>query len=273
MNTIGRYQLLEKLGQGGMGVVHRAVDPLLQRTVAVKLISSAIDANDELRERFFREARAAGQLSHKNIITIYDLGEHEGQPFLAMEFLEGQDLQHRLAAGPPMTLPRKLDLAIEICEGIEYAHVHGVVHRDIKPANIFITAAGTVKLLDFGLARLITSDLTHTNMMMGTLNYMAPEQVRGERADHRSDIFSTGVVLYEVFAGRKAFEGDSFGATLYKILEEVPEPLPNLDANIPMPLVTVIEQSMKKAREERYQHMSEMLAHLIAYRQQLGLVN
>ncbi|CAN5874589.1 hypothetical protein BH18ACI5_BH18ACI5_22500 [soil metagenome] len=273
MNTIGRYQLLEKLGQGGMGVVHRAVDPLLQRTVAVKLISSAIDADEELRERFFREARAAGQLSHKNIITIYDLGEHEGQPFLAMEFLEGQDLQQRLAAGPPMTLARKLELAIEICEGIEYAHVHGVVHRDIKPANIFITTAGTVKILDFGLARLITSDLTHTNMMMGTLNYMAPEQVRGERADHRSDIFSTGVVLYEVFAGRKAFEGDSFGATLYKILEEFPEPLPNLDASLPLPLVGVVDHAMRKAREERYQHMSEMLADLVEYRQQLGLFN
>jgi hypothetical protein len=273
MNTIGRYQLLEKLGQGGMGVVHRAVDPLLQRTVAVKLISSAIDTDEELRERFFREARAAGQLSHKNIITIYDLGEHEGQPFLAMEFLEGQDLQQRLAAGPPMTLARKLELAIEICEGIEYAHVHGVVHRDIKPANIFITTAGTVKLLDFGLARLITSELTHTNMMMGTLNYMAPEQVRGERADHRSDIFSTGVVLYEVFAGRKAFEGDSFGATLYKILEECPEPLPNLDASLPLPLVGVVDQAMRKNRDERYQHMSEMLGDLIAYRQQLGLYN
>ena len=273
MNTIGRYQLLEKLGQGGMGVVHRAVDPLLQRTVAVKLISGAIDADEELRERFFREARAAGQLSHKNIITIYDLGEHEGQPFLAMEFLEGQDLQQRLAAGPSMTLARKLELAIEICEGIEYAHVHGVVHRDIKPANIFITTAGTVKLLDFGLARLITSDLTHTNMMMGTLNYMAPEQVRGERADHRSDIFSTGVVLYEVFAGRKAFEGDSFGATLYKILEEFPEPLPNLDASLPLALVGVVDHAMRKVREERYQHMSEMLGDLIEYRQQLGLFN
>jgi len=273
MNTIGRYQLLEKLGQGGMGVVHRAVDPLLQRTVAVKLISGAIDSNDELRERFFREARAAGQLSHKNIITIFDLGEHEGQPFLAMEFLEGQDLQQRLATPPPMTLARKLDLAIEVCEGIEYAHVHGVVHRDIKPANIFITNTGTVKLLDFGLARMITSELTHSNMMMGTLNYMAPEQVRGERADHRSDIFSTGVVLYEVLAGRKAFEGDSFGATLYKILEEVPEPLPNLDASIPLPLVAIVDQAMKKGREERYQHMSEMLGQLLEYRQLVGLAN
>jgi eukaryotic-like serine/threonine-protein kinase len=272
MNTIGRYQLVEKLGQGGMGVVYRAFDPLLQRVVAVKLIG-AIDADAELRERFFREARAAGQLSHKNIITIYDLGEHEGQPFLAMEFLEGQDLQQRLAAKTPMTLARKLDLAIEICEAIEYAHVHGVVHRDIKPANIFITTHGIAKILDFGLARLITSELTNSNMMMGTLNYMAPEQVRGERADHRSDIFSTGVVLYEVFGGRKAFEGDSFGATLYKILQDVPEPLRNIDANLPCELEMVVERALDKNRESRYQHMSEMLGELTAYRQRLVLLN
>nr|MBA2304801.1 protein kinase [Acidobacteriota bacterium] len=272
MNTIGRYQLVEKLGQGGMGVVYRAFDPLLQRVVAVKLIG-AIDADAQVRERFFREARAAGQLSHKNIITIYDLGEHEGQPFLAMELLEGQDLQQRVAGHTAMSLARKLELAIEICEGIEYAHVHGVIHRDIKPANVFITTSGTAKILDFGLARLITSELTNSNMMMGTLNYMAPEQVRGERADHRSDIFSTGVVLYEVFGGRKAFEGDSFGATLYKILQDVPEPLRNLDANLPSELESVVEHALEKSREARYQHMSDMLADLTAYRQQLLLSN
>jgi len=272
MNKIGRYELAEKLGQGGMGVVYRAFDPLLQRIVAVKLIG-ALDANAEVRERFFREARAAGKLSHKNIITIHDLGEHEGQPFLAMEFLEGQDLQQRVAGHVPMSLARKLELAIEICEGVEYAHLHGVVHRDIKPANIFITSGGTAKILDFGLARLITSELTNSNMMMGTLNYMAPEQVRGERADHRSDIFSTGVVLYEVLGGRKAFEGDSVGATLYKILQEVPEPLPNIDANLPPQLVSIVEHALEKSREERYQQMSEMLGDLMAYRQQLMLID
>ena len=272
MNTIGRYQLEEKLGQGGMGVVYRAFDPLLQRVVAVKLIG-AIETNDELRERFFREARAAGQLSHKNIITIHDLGEHEGQPFLAMEFLEGQDLQQRMASRAPMSLQRKLELAIEVCEGIEYAHVHGVIHRDIKPANIFITTGGVSKILDFGLARIITSELTNSNMMMGTLNYMAPEQVRGERADHRSDIFSTGVVLYELFGGRKAFEGDSFGATLYKILQEVPEPLPNIDAHLPQELVGIVEHALEKAREARYQHMSEMVRDLTDYRQRMILIN
>ena len=231
MQTIGRYQLQEKLGQGGMGVVYRAFDSLIERVVAIKVISSPIEPNPEMRERFFREARAAGQLSHKNIITIHDLGEHEGQPYLAMEYLDGEDLQRRLRRPEKMSLSRKLDLAIEICEGLEYAHSRGVVHRDVKPANIFITERGTVKVLDFGLARLVTSQLTNTNMLMGTLNYMAPEQVRGERADHRSDIFSVGVVIYELLSGKKAFEGDSFASTLYKILQEVPEPLWKIDSD------------------------------------------
>ena len=272
MNTIGRYQLVEKLGQGGMGIVYRAFDPLLQRVVALKLIGN-LEAGEEVRERFFREARAAGQLSHKNIITIHDLGEHEGQPFLAMEYLEGEDLQHRMASRQPMSVARKLELAVEICEGIEYAHDHGVIHRDIKPANIFLTAAGRVKILDFGLARLITSELTNSNMMMGTLNYMAPEQVRGERADHRSDIFSTGVVLYELFGGRRAFEGDSFGATLYKILEEVPPALRSLDANLPPELEAVVDRALEKPRDARYPHMSDMLRDLTGYRQHLMLTN
>ena len=163
--------------------------------------------------RFLREARAAGQLSHRNIVTIYDLGEHDGHPFLAMEYLEGEDLQQRLSGHVKMSLARKVDLAIDICEGLEYAHAHGVVHRDVKPANVFITTSGQVKILDFGLARLMTSQLTNSNMLMGTLNYMAPEQVRGERADHRADIFSVGVLFYELLCNKKAFEGDSFAST------------------------------------------------------------
>src|SRR5262249_49727737 len=146
MTIIGRYQLHEKLGQGGMGIVYRAHDTLLQRTVAVKVISASVDQTAELRERFFREARAAGQLSHKNIITIHDLGEHEGHPFLAMEYLEGEDLLARVRSRQRMSLRRKLEIAAEICEGLEYAHAHGVVHRDIKPANIFLTDSGTVKI-------------------------------------------------------------------------------------------------------------------------------
>jgi serine/threonine protein kinase/tetratricopeptide (TPR) repeat protein len=268
MERIGRYELRDKLGQGGMGVVYRAFDTLLQRIVAVKVISATIDGNPDLRERFFREARAAGQLSHRNIITIHDLGEDAGVPYLAMEYLEGEDLQRRMAGHDRMSLSHKLDLAIEVCQGLEFAHTHAVVHRDIKPANIFITDNGTVKLLDFGLARLVTSELTHSNMMMGTLNYMAPEQVRGERADHRSDIFATGVVLYELLSGRKAFQGDSFAATLYKILQEVPEPLDRIDSTLPWQMVAIVERALAKPRDERYQLMSEMLRDLLTVRQQ-----
>src|SRR6476646_4156964 len=268
MPTIGRYQLLEKLGQGGMGIVYRALDTLLQRIVAVKVISAPIDTDPEPRERFFREARAAGQLSHKNIITIHDLGEHEGQPYLAMEYLTGQDLAARMADPQRMSLRRKLEVAAEICEGLEYAHAHGVVHRDIKPGNIFLTDSGTIKIVDFGLARLVTSELTRSNMMMGTINYMAPEQIRGERVDHRADIFSTAVVLYELLSGRTAFDADSFAATLYKILEEVPEPLQQIDPTIPSELVRIVERALAKPRDERYQHMSEMLLDLAVYRQQ-----
>jgi serine/threonine protein kinase/tetratricopeptide (TPR) repeat protein len=268
MNSIGRYQLVEKLGQGGMGVVYRAFDTLLQRVVAIKVISRT-EPGAEQRERFFREARAAGQLSHRNIITIHDLGEHEDQPYLAMEFLEGEDLQHRLARPDRMSLARKVELIIEVCEGLAYAHARGIVHRDIKPANIFITDSGTAKILDFGLARLVTSELTNSNMMMGTINYMAPEQVRGERADHRADIFSVGVVFYELLCGRKAFEGESFAATLYKILQEVPEPLPNIDPGVPPELVGIVDRALAKPRDERYQHMTEMLQDLAVYRQQM----
>src|SRR4051812_40944819 len=201
MESFGGYELQDRLGQGGMGVVYRAFDTVLQRIVALKLVLTPEGLEPDMRERFFREARAAGLLSHKNIVTVYDLGEHEGKPYLAMEYLDGEDLQKRLARPERMSLRHKLDLAIEVCEGIEFAHSHGIVHRDLKPANIYVTERGTAKILDFGLARLISSQLTNSNMLMGTLNYMAPEQVRGERADQRSDVFSLGVVLYELFGG------------------------------------------------------------------------
>jgi eukaryotic-like serine/threonine-protein kinase len=269
MQTIGRYKLLDTLGQGGMGVVYRAFDTLLERTVALKVIGTQIDSNPETRARFLREARAAGQLSHRNIVTIYDLGEYEGHPFLAMEYLEGEDLQQRLSGRVKMSIARKVDLAIDICEGLEYAHAHGVVHRDVKPANVFITASGQVKILDFGLARLITSQLTNSNMLMGTLNYMAPEQVRGDRADHRADIFSVGVLFYELLCNKKAFEGDSFASTMYKILQEVPEPICQVDATVPRALAAIVEHALSKPLDERYQSMTGLREDLLLYRDQL----
>lgn len=253
-----------------MGIVYRAQDTLLERVVALKVIASAIGENPELRERFFREARAAGQLSHRNVITIHDLGEHEGQPYLAMEYLTGEDLQRRLARPEPMSLGRKLEIAAEICDGLSYAHRRGVIHRDIKPANVFITDEGVVKILDFGLARMVATEVTASNMMLGTLNYMAPEQVRGERTDSRCDIFSFGVVLYEMLSGRKAFQGDSYATTLYKILQEVPEPLPQIDATLPPELVRIVEKAIAKRRDERYQDLTELAVDLALLRQTLS---
>ena len=157
MEVFGRYQLQEQIGRGGMGVVYRAFDTVLERAVALKLVQAPTELEPELRERFFREARAAAHLSHQNIVTIYDLGEQDGRPYIAMEFLDGEDLQQRLARPERMSLRRKLDLAVEICHGIEYAHSRGIVHRDLKPANVYIRENGTAKILDFGLARLMTS--------------------------------------------------------------------------------------------------------------------
>jgi serine/threonine protein kinase len=247
-----------------MGTVYKAFDPLLTRVVAVKVISGQLDGNPDHRERFFREARAAAQLSHRNIITIYDLGEQDGAPYLAMEYLEGRDLDQRLHDGEGMSLTRKLELALSVSEGLAHAHACGLIHRDIKPANVFVTDDGGVKILDFGLARLITSELTRSNVMVGTVNYMAPEQLRGERADHRADIFSFGVLLYELLGGRKPFQGDSAAATMYKILHEVPKALDELDPTVGPGLTTLVDRAMAKAREDRYQRMNDLLRDLEA---------
>ena len=265
MQTIGRYELLEKLGQGGMGAVYRARDTLLHRIVAVKVIATSIDQNEELSERFFREARAAGQLSHKNIITIHDLGEHEGQPYLAMEYLQGQDLLARMAitAANESAAPRRhCDRNLRGPRFRARAWRRPPRHQ---AGQLFITDSGMVKILDFGLARLVTSELTRSNMMMGTINYMAPEQIRGEKIDHRADIFSTAVVIYELLSGRRAFDADSFAATLYKILQELPEPLQQIDPTIPTELVRVVERALSKPRDERYQHMSEMVLEFLCF--------
>jgi serine/threonine-protein kinase len=258
VNRVGRYEITEPLGQGGMGTVYKAYDPLLARVVAVKVISGQFSTQPDLRERFFREARAIARLDHPNIVTVYDLGEEDGVPYLAMQFLEGLDLEHRMRAPEGMTLPRKVEIAISVAGGLAHAHAAGIVHRDVKPANVFITNEGQVKLLDFGLARLMSSELTRSNVMVGTVNYMAPEQLRGSKTDHRVDIFSFGVVLYELLGGRKPFQAESFASIMYKILEETPEPLAHLDPTLPPLLVAIVDRAMAKAREDRYQLMAEL---------------
>jgi len=262
VNRVGRYEITEPLGQGGMGTVYKAYDPLLARVVAVKVISGQFSTQPDLRERFFREARAVARLDHPNIVTVYDLGEEDGVPYLAMQFLEGQDLEHRMRSPEGISLTRKVEISMAVAAGLAHAHASGIVHRDVKPANVFLTDEGQVKLLDFGLARLVTSELTRSNVMVGTVNYMAPEQLRGEKTDHRVDIFSFGVVLYEMLGGRKPFQAESFASTMYKILEETPEALERLDPELPPPLIAVVDRAIAKAREDRYQLMFDLLRDL-----------
>jgi serine/threonine-protein kinase len=273
MDRVGRYQLLDKLGEGGMGVVYKAYDPLIERVVAVKLIGAARTDDPVLRERFFAEARAAGHLSHRNIVTVYDLGEDSGRPYFAMEFLEGQDLGRMIRGGQPGTVVGTIDLMAQAGRGLAYAHARGVVHRDVKPANIFVTTTGDVKVLDFGLARLarpLGSGLTRTRPFLGTVSYMAPEQVRGEPADARTDLFAFGVVLYEMLSGgRPAFETDSFASTMHRILTEEPAPLAALDSSLPPGLIEIVQRALAKSRDDRYQRVDDMLVDLAAFRTSL----
>src|SRR6185295_19721799 len=206
---IGKYHVLGRIGRGGMGMVYKAHDPILDRPVALKVISPEIEVTDELRARFFREAQACARLSHPNIVTIYDMGEHDGRLFIVMELLDGDELRGLIAQRKALPLEDKVSVMAQICGGLHYAHQKGIVHRDVKPGNIFLLRNGQVKILDFGIAQIATIDggLTRTGLIMGTLRYIAPEQVRG-RANARSDMYSVGAVCYELLSLRPPFAGD-----------------------------------------------------------------
>ena len=225
LTQLGRYEILAELGQGSMGVVYKARDPVLDRVVAIKTINLNLP-KDELAEyeaRFYQEARAAGGLNHPNIVTIYDIGKSERVAYMAMEFLEGDELRAILTAGQPLPVIQALDVASQVAEGLFYAHERHIVHRDIKPANIMVVRDGLVKITDFGIARMRTNEVkTMTGMILGSPKYMSPEQVAGKRADHRSDLFSLGVVLYEMVTGQTPFQGDSIHGIMYQILNSTP---------------------------------------------------
>src|SRR5215831_4978587 len=256
---IGKYQVLERIGRGGMGTIFKALDPILDRRVALKVISPEIEVTDELRARFFREAQACARLSHPNIVTVYDMGEDDGRLYIVMEYLEGEELRHVIAQRREISLEDKLAIMVQVCDGLHYAHQKGIVHRDVKPGNVMLLRTGHVKLLDFGIAQIAAaeSDLTRTGLIMGTIRYISPEQVRG-RADHRSDMFSVGAVFYEFLSLRPPFIGDDPMQILEQLRADDPPSLVELDPTIPPDLAAIVERAMRKDPAERFGDLQEM---------------
>ena len=259
---IGRYEILEEIGRGAMGVVFKGHDPLIGRLVAVKTITAGVAENPALLERFYREARAAGGLQHPNIVTIYELAESGGAPFIAMEYLEGESLEKIIARKPTLPLAIRLGYVLQTCRALDYAHRRGVIHRDVKPANIVVTRDGVVKVVDFGIARLTSSSQTQTGALLGTLAYMSPEQLRGQHAGARADIWALGVVLYELIAYQRPFTGDNHGALLMSILQKEPPSIRQAVPECPVALERVVLKSLRKNDQERYQSMEELLKDL-----------
>jgi TolB-like protein/tRNA A-37 threonylcarbamoyl transferase component Bud32 len=264
MTLAGKYGIIEPIGKGGMGVVYKAEDIRLKRTVALKFLPEDFLDNPEAAERFIREARATAALSHPHICTIHEINEEEPESFIVMEFIDGQSLKEKIA-GKPMDQSQALDMAIQAAEGLNEAHKKKIIHRDIKPANIMVTAAGQVKIMDFGLAKVLgESLLTKEAVTMGTAAYMSPEQVRGEILDHRTDIWSLGVVLYEMLTGELPFKGDYEQSLMYAIVNKDPEPASKIQADIPKALENVIHTALAKNPAERYKSMAEFLDDLKA---------
>ena len=260
--TISHYRILEKLGEGGMGVVYKAHDTKLDRDVALKFLPHYLTSDPTEKERFYHEARAAAALTHQNIAVVHEIGEHENQLFIAMEYVEGKTLK-QLVESETLSVKRVLDIAIQVCEGLTAAHEKGVVHRDIKSDNIILTAKGQAKIMDFGLAKVKgATKLTKTGSTLGTAAYMSPEQALGEEVDQRSDIFSFGVVLYELLGSRLPFRGEHEAALMYSIVNEEPQPIARFNEKATPELEHIVMKALAKDKEERYQHADDLLADL-----------
>jgi hypothetical protein len=269
---LGPYQITSLLGAGGMGEVYRAHDPRLNRDVAIKILPAAFLADVDRHARFEQEARAAASLNHPNILAVFDIGQQDGAPYIVSELLTGETLRARLTNGAP-PVRKSVEIAIQLAQGLAAAHESGIVHRDLKPENLFVTTGGRVKILDFGLAKLTedrsafaefsqsptTSHGTRPGVVLGTVGYMAPEQVRGQRADHRSDIFSFGVVLYEMLSGRRAFSRETEVQTLNAILEATPASLPVVERHIPATLARIVDRCLSKDSHGRFQTASDLV--------------
>ncbi len=269
-SRVVRYEVREKLGGGGMGVVYKAFDTRLKRIVALKFLPPRLGINKQARQRFEREAQAASALDHSNICTIYEIGEAgDGQSFIAMACYEGETLRQKIVRGG-LTAEQALDYATQIARGLERAHEAGIIHRDIKPANVIVTDRGVVKILDFGLAKMAGVQLTQTGRTLGTVAYMSPEQARGEHVDHRTDLWSLGVVLYEMLTGQRPFKGEYAEAVIYSILHEAPRPITELRGDLPPELVQVVARCLQKGKERRYETASALLADLEAWQRRLA---
>ncbi len=260
MDRIGRYEILGEIGRGGFGVVYRAHDPVMRRNVAVKVLTAISDPT--LLARFRSEAGTTGNLRHKNIITVYDYGEHAGQPFLVMELLEGRSLQEVIRDGPPLSLFEKVSVLLQVAEGLRFAHEQGVVHRDVKPSNVMLLNDGSARILDFGIARFLDANRTRHTMpgfILGTIEYMSPDQLHGVDAGPLTDIFSFGVTCYELLSGRQPFRADTIGRTMHLLAAADPAPLCQVVPGCPEDLQHVVRTALQKDRSLRYQSMQELL--------------
>ncbi|MBI5658456.1 MAG: serine/threonine protein kinase [Nitrosomonadales bacterium] len=272
ISQLGRYEIVGEIGQGAMGTVYKAKDPLIDRIVAIKTINLdlADDEKEEYEGRFYQEAKAAGRLSHPNIVTVFDVGKSGDIAYIAMEFLQGRELRDILNDGKRIPVEQALDIVVQVAQGLAYAHEHNIVHRDVKPSNIMVVRDGHVKITDFGIARMESASVrTQTGMVLGSPKYMSPEQVMGKQIDRRSDIFSLGVMLYEVLAGQVPFAGENINAIMYQILNTVPPPPGALNPEVPGMLNFIVAKALAKEVADRYQNAKEFANDLRACRDKM----
>ncbi|MCJ7564263.1 MAG: serine/threonine protein kinase, partial [Candidatus Aminicenantes bacterium] len=266
MDKIGKYKILGVLGKGGMGIVYKALDPDIEREVAIKTIRfdnfQEGTRKDDLMTRFIREARAAGRLSHPNIVTVYDVCREQDLTYIVMQFVEGQSLQALIDSGKRLSPPEIDALMKPVADALDYAHNSGIIHRDIKPANILIDKTNKPFLADFGVARLDTSTMTQSGTAVGTLSYMSPEQIKGQTIDRRADIFALGIILYELLSGKMPFHGDNISTLVYKIVNEQPQRITEINKDIPVGYDLVVQKTLAKNPEGRYQNCRQLIAAL-----------